>query len=49
MRRPFACLTAAAITCAGFVAAASPAAAADPASGSFSGTCGGDLGAVAAW
>ncbi|MEU1194171.1 jacalin-like lectin [Streptomyces sp. NPDC005859] len=36
MRRLLTCLTAAAITCGGFVANASPAAAADPASGSFS-------------
>ncbi|MFI6624335.1 jacalin-like lectin [Streptomyces sp. NPDC050528] len=36
MRRLFACLTAAAITCVGFVANAFPAAAADPSSGSFS-------------
>ncbi|MBK3572176.1 endonuclease, partial [Streptomyces sp. MBT62] len=36
MRRLFACLTAAAITCGGFVASVFPAAAADPSSGSFS-------------
>ncbi len=36
MRRLLTCLTAAAVTCGGFVATASPAAAADPASGSFS-------------
>ncbi|MDX5569946.1 endonuclease/exonuclease/phosphatase family protein [Streptomyces sp. ID05-04B] len=36
MRRLLTCLTAAAITCGGFAATATPAAAADPASGSFS-------------
>ncbi|MGY1503334.1 jacalin-like lectin [Streptomyces sp. QTS52] len=36
MRRLLTCLTAAAVTCGGFAATASPAAAADPASGSFS-------------
>ncbi|MFJ9894280.1 jacalin-like lectin [Streptomyces sp. NPDC091280] len=36
MRRLFACLTAAAVTCGGFVASVFPAAAADPTSGSFS-------------
>ncbi|MEH0448615.1 MULTISPECIES: jacalin-like lectin [unclassified Streptomyces] len=36
MRRLLTCITAAAITCGGFVATATPAAAADPASGSFS-------------
>lgn len=36
MRRLLTCLTAAAVTCGGFAATASPAAAADPSSGSFS-------------
>ncbi|MEH0474629.1 jacalin-like lectin [Streptomyces sp. B21-097] len=36
MRRLLTCLAAAAVTCGGFVASAAPAAAADPASGSFS-------------